>query len=424
MRVIKDNTAAFESFYKTIPYIQNNLNNTKEFSGQDITKITNYFDKVFSFQNEIKNAASINSVLEIFNDTLKYIINYKEAGIFIFNENKTELKPLNKEISEYSTEFINKAYSEGIIDWIFESSRHKFIPDFKIYNIKGSKLNYLVYPVMSSKHKRGLLYLLTPVATLEHSSLDDKMIETILEIASQKIEILKSQVDFQKSYNDLQLYQSKLINDFKLAAIGELTVGIVDEILTPLQVVLSLTDFNEKENNILTKSDAQSIKNQIKKVNVIIERLVKFAGIKNDNIKIYPCSLNNLIAEYYSLIKSTLDNNNRECILDLGKNVPKILTNPNYINQILSNTFGVINLLKKDSVGIIIQTRFSEGKINLRFAVTEVIEDLKNKNDKSYFNLKFINNLMKKHEGELKINISHRNGTILLMTFPLKRKLR
>ncbi len=57
------------------------------------------------------------------------------------------------------------------------------------------------------------------------------------------------------------------------------------------------------------------IKSQIKKINSVIGRLVKFADVNQKDVKIQPCNVNSIIKDYFYLVKSTLENANLEYIL-------------------------------------------------------------------------------------------------------------
>ncbi len=346
---------------------------------------------------------------------------------------------MSKSALDYSVNFINNAYKDGILDWVFENSFPKVIPDLKLYNIKGSKLNYIVFPLKSERKNKGILSILSSLTTLSVESVESKIIQLIGTIVFSKIELIKKTNELKSAYQDQQIYQSKLLNDYKLSAIGELTNGVVEEILSPLQVIMSQVDFLRKESSEITETEADTIKTQVKKVEKIITRLVKFASINNDNIKIYPCDLNRLIKDYYNILSSTLKNINYESYLDLADNLPPVLSNPDYIYQILSNIFSLINASLADELskefpagysqnsyggGVLIQTRYKDKKINVRIVFTNQFKKLNNGKDAGYYSLRIVDNLMKKHEGELQLLSNEINGSVIVLTFPLQRKIK
>ena len=453
MRVIKQNTLRYEAFYKSLPYLtgngnadnNNGLNNGNRSPVDNIpltsqlNKYKTLFENLFSFQGRISDFenSDIQGMAMELEDAVKRIIPCRDVNIFLFEDSK--LAPLSSSVPEYSVNFINNAYKEGILDWVFEDQYPKVIPDLKLYSIKGSKLNYVVFPLKSDKKNKGILSILSSVSALPGESVESKIIQLTAAIVFSKIESIKKTNELKSAYRDQQIYQSKLLNDYKLSAIGELTNGVVEEILSPLQVIMSQVDFLRKENSEVTETEADTIKTQVKKVEKIITRLVKFASINNDNIKIYPCDLNKLIKDYHNLFSSTLKNINYESYLDLADNLPPVLSNPDYIYQILANVFSLINASivnensreassgysrNQNGGGVLIQTRYKDKKINVRIVFTNQLKKLNNENDAGYYSLRIVDNLMKKHEGELQLLGNEINGSVIVLTFPLQRKIK
>jgi hypothetical protein len=424
LRVIKKNNAVYESFYRTVPYLDKSGRRKIVSEYGTNPKANLFFNELFRFHTFLNNVDDEITLTHLFQEYLRRIINFKETGVLLFNEDKTKLIPAVNNISEYSINYLNNTHNEGILDWIFENEQHTIIPDFNLYYIKGPKLNYIVYPVKNNKEKTGLFFLLTTAAELRPGSTDDKYIQVILNSYTAKLEGLKKEEERKKAYDDMMQYQGQFMNNYKLAAIGELTSGITEDVLSSLQIILSLIDLDEKEGFPLSRKDITSIKNQVNKVEQIIKGIVKFGGVSNKKTRLYPCNLNKILSDYYELTNSTLKNNNHECVLDLSPQLPNFLTDPAYINQILSNIFGIISESQKKSVGILIQTRYLHEHIHLKFLITEAIKDFKNPGKNCAFNIQVINNLMKLHEGEFKADISAENGTIVQIKFPIKRRLK
>jgi len=430
LRVIKNNTLRYQAFYKSLPCLPDNkvrernpgfTNSYFEFN-ENLNKIQLYFSLLLSLQNKVKESPNSQSILTAFENVVKKIISFKELNIFLFDNAQLTLIPVVKKNPDFTTDFINKAYKEGVLDWVFESlTSPKIIPELNQYKSNGIKLSFITFPLVSDMQPKGVLTILSPVQTFSGDSIEAKIIISMTEFVYSKIELIKKNEELNSAYKDQQLYQSKLLNDYRLSAVGELTNGIAEEILSPLQVITSHIDLLNDE---IDYSSSEIIKNQVNKLESIVHRLVKFASLNNDKIKIYPCDLNKLIEEYYNLLSSTLVNNNYECILDLADTLPPVLSNPGYIFQILANVFSIINSSEKKGGGILIQTRFVDDKIFIRIVATEFISSVTQKDDDTQFNLKIIYNLMKKHEGELKISGKETAGSVIVLAFPFKRRIR
>jgi nitrogen-specific signal transduction histidine kinase len=239
------------------------------------------------------------------------------------------------------------------------------------------------------------------------------------------LEKLKLTEKLNETYEELQTYQAKLSNDFRLSAIGEMTEGIVEDIVTPLQVISSNVDI--LNNDLDRQIELTQIKSQIKKINNVVGRLVKFANVNQKDIKIQPCNINSILNDYFFLVKSTLDNANLEYILDFENDLPSILSHPNYIYQLLTNIFSLIKNSKAKKGGVIIQTRFKDDNVIIRVISTNKVDtsDKSGKNNvQQNLSVSIIKNLMKKHEGQFEIGSFDNSGAALVLLFPLKRKIR
>ena len=104
------------------------------------------------------------------------------------------------------------------------------------------RLFYLIFPVYDDKKNYGILALLTSLDQNSISELEKKSINVFLNLVLGKLEKLKLTEKLNDTYEELQTYQAKLSNDFRLSAIGEMTEGIVEDIVTPLQVISSNVD--------------------------------------------------------------------------------------------------------------------------------------------------------------------------------------
>src|SRR5690606_27825530 len=224
-----------------------------------------------------------------------------------------------------------------------------------------------------------------------------KFTELIAGFAFQKINILIKDEEKKSAFNTLQSYQSKLINDYRLSAVGELAGGVVEEILEPLQVIYSSLDLLHPADN--NNEIVEGIKQQVRKIESSSARLRRFVDRTDSKIKIIPCEINSLITNYYSIASSSLEKKQIECILDLEKDLPSILSHPHLVNQLFIN---LVNIITEDLTrqgGIIIQTRFVKDCVKFTLMSTEFIPLLKNPPtvDPTFT---IVNQLVAKHEGK------------------------
>jgi len=436
VRLIKNNTLNYEPFHRSLQYYSSA---DEHLQGLKLLKLQNeknrasllerysyMFHAVAAFEAQMSQVEDFAMMNKLLFNSLKRILPLKSINVFFFDENALMLNPVEEDCLEFVKLFVNNSYKDGILDWIFETGKPSLIPLPENHRATGSKFSFLILPLTEGEHKKGVIAILTSINSINDEDLDIQVVNLMIGMALSKIEALYSKARLKATLNELQTYQAKLANDFKLSAIGELTDGIVEDIIDPLQVILSFVDLSGLNN--IEKSSADLIKNQVQKIERVIARLVKFANIDSDNIKIEPCYLNNIIRDYINLVKSFLESVNIECILDLEKDIPPVLSHPNYIYQLLTNIFSMIKSYSVKGGGILIQSRFVDDRVTLKIITTTFLQNIAENNSADVktrdLNLNIINDLMKKHEGELKAVAEAQKGSAISLSFPLKRKIR
>ena len=426
----KENTLRAESFLSSISDISQveEEYSKPEYGSSELKQLEKYsyfIQNLMAFEKEIKDDNNVKILMERFQIYLNKIIPVKAVSLLFYNEFKRELVPIDEEDDLPMVRTMNHFNQQGIFTEIYSDKKTMTVPELESYNSDGPKLFYLIFPVYDDNKNNGILSILTSLNANSISELEKKNINMFLNLLVGKLEKLRLTEKLNETYEELQTYQAKLSNDFRLSAIGELTEGIVEDIVTPLQVISSEVDILKSD--LKNSIELSQIKTQIKKINVVIGRLVKFADVNQKDVKIKPCNLNEIIKDYFHLIKSTLENANFECILDFENELPSILSHPNYIYQLLTNIFSVIKSYKTRKGGIILQTRYKSDNIILRVITTSGISDeeiKKGDNVQQNLSLSIIKNLMKKHEGKLEFDSFENSGAALVLKFPLKRKIR
>ncbi len=427
----KENTLRAEPLYKSISDLSlyNSRENVHSITDSNdlkmLEKYSYFIQNLMAFEQEIKHDTNVKILTSRFLRYVKGIIPVKGLELLFYDDFNRELIPLDEEDDLSIVQQMNHFNKEGIFSEVFEDRKTITVPDLESYNGNGSKLFYLIFPVYDDKKNYGILALLTSLDQNNISELEKKSINIFLNMLLGKLEKLKLTEKLNETYEELQTYQAKLSNDFRLSAIGEMTEGIVEDIVTPLQVISSNVDIlnNELDRQI----ELTQIKSQIKKINNVVGRLVKFANVNQKDIKIQPCNINSILNDYFFLVKSTLDNANLEYILDFENDLPSILSHPNYIYQLLTNIFSLIKNSKTKKGGVIIQTRFKDDNVILRVISTNKVDasnKAKNNNVQQNLSVSIIKNLMKKHEGQFEIGSFENSGAALVLSFPLKRKIR
>ncbi len=433
MRIIKSNTVAFESFHKSLPYLTKTgtliagerttgYKYNKEHNSDKYDKL---LDFLLAFEKQVKISQNFQQLLNEFGSFLKKFLTFKETNICLYDDGKVRLIPVSQDTSERSKYFLNKSAGNGTLEEIFHQGEPKVILDPLVYDIDGSKSFYLLVPVSEQAKNKALLSVLLGRSSFTEKSYEIPFIKFGFSLVLNKIEYLLQKKELKNIYDELHVYQSKLSNDYKLSAIGELTSGILEDILSPLQVITSTTEMIRSEDRGKDDEMLDAINAQVKKVKNIINRLVNFAGIADGKLKVQPCSINNIVNNFYQVISTSLQNDNYECVLDLEENLPSVLSHPNYINQLLSYLFSLVKSKKSRGGGIIIQTKHQNESVCLKVLSTEYMETLvqEKTNRSTDVSMRIIKNIVAKHEGQLNFETDRTNGTSIELLLPLKRKI-
>jgi len=397
------------------------MNNSKKNAYADIS-LDKIFHDLFTYTLKIQSTSSVNQVLGYFDEEIIKMKIFSEPEIFLISPDSSDCFPLNLGCNSQRSSFVKNIFSEGIIDWIKDQKSPKIIRYSSNGNHNANPLNCLIIPLFNTDKFWGVLSLLTPLKNIIEESIEYKSIITLLGITLNKVQYELQRNELNKTYSDLQTMQSKLSNDFKLAALGELSYRSIEEIASPLQVILSYAEILSNENPEIEESVIETIKKQVMNIRDILNRLSKFTEVDNRTAAIQSCALNNVIKEFKNLIDPTLYGDGYECILDLEENIPPILSNNNMLKQLLINSFSLINPLNKKGGGIIISTRYASETIILSILFTDHIDNV-NESERE-IGIKLLKNIMAKHEGSFSLNTSVDIGSNLTFNFPLKRKIR
>ncbi|MFA8341692.1 MAG: hypothetical protein ACEPO8_01855 [Rhodothermaceae bacterium] len=438
MKLHKEDTSKYEPFYKFVENEKENNNrstnlrvasfNTLVNDSQSSEKHSHLFFTLINFEREIKRADNPSKVIEVFERAVRRIIPIKEAVIMNFKNSDHSLIPVAEVKNKLIVERLDHYNKEGVLSLAFDGKTAVVIPELSTLNGEGAKLNYILYPIFDDNNKKGLCAILTSLSHENFSEIDEEFIEILLSKAVQKLDKTNYKSKLNTAIEELQVYQAKLSNDFRLSAIGELTDGILEDIMTPLQVIMSYTDMIDQESE--NSYEVKKIKTQITKINSTIGRLVKFINLNQKDNKIKPCNINEVINDYCTLVKSTIDSLNLELVQDFEQDIPSILSHPNYIYQIFTNIIGLIKNKINGDGGIIIQTRFIDDNIIVKLISTANLQHYASniptkKTGKTIdLNTRIVENLMKKHEGKVSIEAYSEAGSTVSLYFPLIRKIR
>ncbi len=432
MRLLKENRREYQPFLSSVEQLEKSSNGKYKLkirtnlppSVEQVSVISggNVNIDLLTFSEKLNSLNQPKQIIDVFRLELKHISFFLESEIFSLDDKTSECRPINEKCNPKLYYFVKNYLKNGILDWVAESKNPKILPWDVDRAASISGLSCLVVPIFSNNKFSGILAALTNSKYLSEDSFEYRSLKTILNLTFSKLEFVRLKEELNKTYSDYQILQSKLFNDFKFAAIGELTSKSIEEIGSPLQVIMSYSDLLQKENPDLDMEATEFIRNQVHTIKEILDHLGNFINNSDSKPKLYSCSINSAINDFYKVIEHSLNADSYECVLDLEENIPSLLSDYNSLKQILINSFSLINPLRGTGGGIIIQSRYSNETIILKMLFTDTIDSL-SKEDRE-FGLNILKHLINKHEGEMRFSSDPGTGTNLIFSFPLKRKMR
>jgi K+-sensing histidine kinase KdpD len=441
MRLIKENTMQFESFLSkleteaifnadkrpaSVNYVPKSLIRSPQRSedrsaGDD--GFPNYLTKLSQFENELINIPDLQALISAYMNKLSEIRYYKELSLFLFDKGqnlKLEFTSRKEKDNKFSSE-LNKN-----TEHIFSDGKIKFINS-------GNNLSIIAVPVFEGTGKKGLIFIETPQKEINIFAADFKYLAILSGLFAAHLNLILKKKELSNAHKETQHYQSKLLKDCRLSAVGEFTIGISQEILSSLQIILSSIDLLETvslQKTLLrpglnpdkkNAAEINSIKKNVAKVDKLVKSVLKFSDLNKDHkFPFQPCCLNEALEEFLELFNSLSTSNNYEIVSDVENDLPPILSSPIYLKQMLISTFGLLKTAGSSGGGYLIRTKHQGDYVQLIILSTDPVEI---DNDQEDINLKVLKNLITMHEGQIELSSEINKGTEIILNFPLKRSI-
>lgn len=428
MRIVKDTEIEYRPFLGTL-HNSNKHEKVRQSYLEDNNNLSqnahsNGLNNLIAFQKAVEKTDTVLKTTEELSGFLKQKLEVSNAQLFFFNKTKTRLNPIGVNNNSNIISFITHLNNEGSIDWIFENNTSAKFTELVTYTVNGNITKLIIIPIFQRNKRKGILLLTAMTNVFINDDANYNIVQSALIITLSKIESFLHKLQAKEAIRELQLYQSKMLNDNRLLAVGEMAIGAVEEILNPMQVILSYSDMLASENNISKQQSIRIIKEQVGEVTKVISNLMKFSRREEETVPLQPISINELIKEYYKIIESSVRNKNYEIILDLQRDVPMVISNRDHVFQLLTNIFALILSADVNDGGILLQTKYSNNFISLRVVFTGYLKSLDSNNlevDED-LSIGIIKSIMEKHEGSFKTNGTPDNGSTIVLNFPVQRR--
>ncbi|MES2268505.1 MAG: ATP-binding protein [Bacteroidota bacterium] len=285
-------------------------------------------------------------------------------------------------------------------------------------------------------------------------------------VAERTAEITKQRNELQETVKELQATQAQLIQQEKLASLGELTAGIAHEIQNPLnfvnnfsEVSMELIDEMEEEMAKGDMEEATAIANDIKKnlekirhhgkrADGIVKGMLQHSRASS-NVK-EPTNLNTIADEYFRLayhgLRAKDKSFNAELVSNLDPNLPSINIVSQDVGRVLlnmfTNAFYAVHQKQKTiggdfkpkvevSTRVITTPKGKEVEIIVKDNGSGIPDAIKDKIMQPFFTTKPAGEgtglglslsydiIVKAHKGNIDIQSKEGEGTSFIITLPL-----
>ena len=272
-----------------------------------------------------------------------------------------------------------------------------------------------------------------------------------------EIERLRN-VELKQAYEQLKSAQNRLIQQEKLASLGQLTAGVAHEIQNPLNFVNNYsdisvelldelseaTDENERRELIdMLRSNLSSIHKNGSRASGIVKSMLEHSNAgKSERVA---TDINHLIKEHLQYAQSGFraNNNGFECPIetDFDNNIPDSIIAPSEIGKALMNIFNnALYELQKVKISdshyapqLSVITSFNASEIEIRISDNGggIADEHKNQIFEPFFTTKptgegvglglsIANDILQSHDGSITVENNKDKGVSFILKLPIK----
>ncbi|HKN23750.1 MAG TPA: ATP-binding protein [Candidatus Acidoferrum sp.] len=245
----------------------------------------------------------------------------------------------------------------------------------------------------------------------------------------------------------LEVAHRKLLQNDRLASLGQLAASVAHEINNPVSGVLNLSILLERlmrdgEFPVGREAEFRKYLGQISSETARVGRIVSdlLAFSRRSKPQRLPADLNKLICSTLGLVGHKLKLINAETILDLQEDLPRVECDPSQIQQVILNLLlnGAQAMQGKGGGELRIRTRLLPDQESVELSVHDTGEGIAPENLSKIFDpffttkadgkgvglgLAVLYGIVKAHDGEVEVASQRNEGTSFTVTLPLKARI-
>lgn len=169
---------------------------------------------------------------------------------------------------------------------------------------------------------------------------EEQLRKACADLAAKETVLLDTMDKLKTSHEELIQAQMQLIQAEKLESVGRLAAGVAHEVKNPLAILLMGLTYLAEGTNRDPAADQEvmrAMREAISRANLIVRGLVDFSAHRK--LDATPEDLNAMIRRSLLLVKHELAIAHTTVVTELDENLPKVLLDPNRMQQVFVNLF-------------------------------------------------------------------------------------
>lgn len=245
----------------------------------------------------------------------------------------------------------------------------------------------------------------------------------------------------------LEIAHRKLVQNDRLASLGQLAASVAHEINNPVSGVLNLSILLERlmvngDFPVGRQAEFRTYLAQISKETARVGRIVSdlLAFSRRSKPQRVPADLNKLVTSTLGLVGHKFKLINAQVVLDLQENLPQVECDPSQIQQVILNLVmnGAQAMQSKGGGELRIRTRVILREDTVELCVSDTGEGIAPENLSKIFDpffttkaegkgvglgLAVLYGIVKAHDGEVEVSSQRNQGTSFTVSLPLKARI-
>ena len=230
---------------------------------------------------------------------------------------------------------------------------------------------------------------------------------------------------------DVKQLEESILRSEKLAALGRVAAGIAHEIGNPLTSISSFVQIlKEKADDDFSKESLETIHHHILRISEIVGQMSRLSKLPKMDLR--ACNINQILESSMEIVKYDEKLNNIEVIRKLSDDLPPIYVDENYISQVFINLIlNAADAITQEAGTITVKSMLDNNSVIVQFLDTgagippedigKVFDPFFTTKEKgSGLGLSISYEILKRFDGELKVESQENLGSIFSIILPVK----